>query len=86
MHVDHVVHGGSDPLVVPEGRGLHSSEAPTSATTTAQQGLGLALDAAAKLAAAAAVTSDEVVLAATEAVTAVNEPDNDASSTGEIAI
>ena len=66
----HVVHGSNDPLEPPD-----TADTPTaSAEGEMVPGLGLALDAAAKLAAAAAtLPSDEAVLAATKAVTAMTK-------------
>lgn len=84
MDANDVVHHGSNhPLAATttaEGRGLHSVQPPSaqaSSTTPlpteeSATGLGLALDAAAKLAASAATTSasDEAVLAVTNSITA----------------
>lgn len=81
LEVNHVVHGSNDPLDPPD-----TTDAPA---RSAEGGiLGLALDAAAKLAAAAAtLPSDEAVLAAAAAVTkGEEEGGNDQTDEGVILV
>ncbi len=74
MEVNHVVH---EPPVAAE-----TAPPTTAATEEMVPGLGLALDAAAKLAAAAATqASDEAVLAATKAMTAVTKGEKEGPAT-----